>query len=115
MYAKSGAWTETINSAQKHNQIEYIVELLKQRAELILRLISEWDMNLKIQVDRLFVLRDLKVKLLEDWTEGKGDADLGQSETMSEASTMSNMSRLSTASSASSRKRKNVSILIFNI
>jgi hypothetical protein len=73
--------------------------------------LSEWDKNFDKHNRRLRVLRASKAKQIEDWVEAKGDIDLGQSETMSEASSIaSNMSRTSTASSASSRRRKNVNL-----
>jgi hypothetical protein len=114
MYARSGAWSEAIELTQKHKQQkDVMVELLKQRVDSVLHSLSEWCNNMQKQCNRLVVLRDLKAKLLEDWTEARGDVDLGQSETMSEASTVaSNMSRLSAASSASSRRRKNVCCLL---
>lgn len=114
MHARSNSWSQSINMAQKYNKIEIVVDLLKQRFESISHSFSEWTKIMDQQYNRLKVLRELKSKQLEDWAEARGDIDLGQSETMSTASTIaSNNSRMSSASTASSRRRKNVSLMDF--
>jgi hypothetical protein len=107
MHARSNSWSESIYLAQKYKQIDLVVDFLKQRVESILHFFSEWNKNMDQQYNRLMILRDLKSKQLEDWAEARGDIDLGQSETMSTASTVaSNTSRMSSVSAASSRRRK---------
>lgn len=110
MYAKAENWSEAVNLAREQRQPDLVIELLKQRAQSILTLLNEWTETVQRQYSRLIILREQKAKQLEDWSEARGDVDLGQSETMSEASGTTNMSRVSSASTASGRRRKNVRI-----
>ncbi|KAI6241324.1 Elongator complex protein 1 [Aphelenchoides fujianensis] len=106
---KASAWKKAVEWARRHDRMPDLTATLKSRVGSLNGLLAEWDVQYTKHLKRLLVVRQTKAKQLHDWVEAQGEVDIGQSETMSEASSvLSNVSRMSGMSTASARKRKNV-------
>ncbi|KAI6178588.1 Elongator complex protein 1 [Aphelenchoides besseyi] len=106
---KGNMWSKAAEFAQKHEKLSVLIDQVRNRISALKAQLTDWESNFDKHQRRLAVVRSDKAKHLSNWIEGQGDVDLGQSETMSEASSIaSNMSKLSSMSTASARKRKNV-------
>ncbi|KAI1713602.1 IKI3 family domain-containing protein [Ditylenchus destructor] len=118
-YCQALQWAKAIRSAEEYVQqnsdnqllLEYVRTALENRVGVLNDQWTDWTDKLLKYSSRLEILRQTKYKQIHEWItqETEDFHDIGQSETLSEASTsVSNLSRLSKISTASSRKKKQI-------
>uniref|UniRef100_A0A914C5A1 Elongator complex protein 1 n=1 Tax=Acrobeloides nanus TaxID=290746 RepID=A0A914C5A1_9BILA len=108
-FCKALHWTEALNVATAKNDIDQLRTAVDAHFNALLSLISNRKSEIEKHIKRLEIVRENKMKQIQQWIESEGDLDIAQSETMSEASTtVSNLSRISKLSTVSSRRRKNI-------
>ncbi|KAI1724817.1 IKI3 family domain-containing protein [Ditylenchus destructor] len=118
-YCQALQWTKAIRTAEEYVQqnsgnqtlLEYVRTALENRVGVLNDQWTDWTDKLLKYSSRLEILRQTKYNQIHEWITQETDdfQDIGQSETLSEASTsVSNLSRLSKISTASSRKKKQI-------
>uniref|UniRef100_A0A915DXS3 Dolichyl-diphosphooligosaccharide--protein glycosyltransferase subunit KCP2 n=1 Tax=Ditylenchus dipsaci TaxID=166011 RepID=A0A915DXS3_9BILA len=109
-YCLAFEWKLAVQFAKQNSQMPALKTKLEERCQTLIKCLEEWKCQVVQHTHRLGVVRTSKQTQLSQWMQQEAEdlQDVGQSEVLSQTSTLSNASRFSKMSTASGRKKKQI-------